>query len=530
MRKTLTRLVTAVFLGCASMAGVAMAQDGATSAEITRGGTLNMIVQPEPPMLIVGLNTQGPTLYVAGQIYQSLLTYREDLKPLPQLAKSWTVSEDGLTYTFNLQEGVKWHDGEAFTSKDVVFAAEEFLVDAHPRWRLIREAYVESVTAPDDLTVVFRLKKPFSAFLYGFELSSFPIMPAHLYQGTDYRTNANNTRPIGTGPYKFEDWQRGSYIHLVRNEDYWKEGQPYIDDLYFRVIPDAASRAIAFEQGTVDLLRGGDVEGFTINSLTSLPGVETTTAGWEYFSPQMFLQPNLRLEVFKNKDVRKAVYHALDRDFIVNAIFFGQGKVSTGPFAESMLFHDPNIQQYPYDMELAKKLIADSGVDLSKHPIRLLGLPYGSTWDRMTEYVKQQLEELGFVVSIQAVDAGGWLQAMGNFDFDLAFSFLYQFGHPAQGVSRIYFSDNQVKGTHAGNNGGYENPEVDAMFRKAADAIDEAEAAEAYTKVQQILAEEVPVLWMFDMKNTTIYRDKIRNPVRTAIGLNEPMDEVWIAR
>jgi peptide/nickel transport system substrate-binding protein len=148
----------------------------------------------------------------------------------------------------------------------------------------------------------------------------------------------------------------------------------------------------------------------------------------------------------------------------------------------------------------------------------------------MTEYVKQQLEELGFVVSIQAVDAGGWLQAMGNFDFDLAFSFLYQFGHPAQGVSRIYFSDNQVKGTHAGNNGGYENPEVDEMFRKAADAIDEAEAAEAYTKVQQILAEEVPVLWMFDMKNTTIYRDKIRNPVRTAIGLNEPMDEVWIAR
>jgi len=95
MRKTLTRLVTAVFLGCASMAGVAMAQDGATSAEITRGGTLNMIVQPEPPMLIVGLNTQGPTLYVAGQIYQSLLTYREDLKPLPQLAKSWTVSVNG---------------------------------------------------------------------------------------------------------------------------------------------------------------------------------------------------------------------------------------------------------------------------------------------------------------------------------------------------------------------------------------------------------------------------------------------------
>lgn len=529
MRRTFTKLATAAFVSCSMLTGAVVAQS-TSDPQITPGGTLNMVVQPEPPMLIVGLNTQGPTLYVAGQIYQSLLTYDSNLTPLPQLAKSWETSEDGKTYTFHLQEGVKWHDGEPFTAKDVVFAAEEFLVDAHPRWRLIKEAYVEDVVAKDDLTVVFNLKKPFSAFLYGFELSSFPIMPAHLYQGTDYRDNPANATPIGTGPYKFSQWQRGSFIHLVRNEDYWKEGQPYINDLYFRVIPDAASRAIAFEQGTIDLLRGGDVEGFTIRGLSELSDVETTTAGWEYFSPQMFLQPNLRQEVFQNKNIRKAMYHALDRDFIVNAIFFGQGTPSTGPFAASMLFHDPNVTQYPYDMELAKKLVAESGVDLSQHPIRLLGLPYGSTWDRMTEYVKQQLEELGFVVTIQSVDAGGWLQAIGSFDFDLAFSFLYQFGHPAQGVSRIYYSDNQVKGTHAGNNGGYENAEVDALFRKAADALTEEEAAEAYSQVQAILAEEAPILWIFDMKNTTIMRDKVNNAVRTAIGLNEPMDNVWLSQ
>ena len=523
-RRTFTLMATAL-LGCTALGGMALAQDQAT-----RGGTLNMIVQPEPPMLVVGLNTQGPTLYVAGQIYQSLLTYDDKLTPLPQLAKSWEVSEDGLTYTFHLQDGVKWHDGVAFTAKDVVFAAEEFLTDAHPRWRLIKEAYVADVMAKDDLTVVFQMKKPFSAFLYGFELSSFPIMPAHVYQGTDYRTNPANAKPIGTGPYKFAEWQRGSYIHLVRNEDYWKAGQPYIDDLYFRVIPDAASRAIAFEQGTVDLLRGGDVEGFTIRRLAEMPDVKTTTAGWEYFSPQMFLQPNLRLEVFQDKNIRKAIYHALDRDFIVNAIFFGQGKPSTGPFAASMLFHDPEVTQYPFDMDLAQKLVKDSGIDLSKHPIRLLGLPYGSTWDRLTEYVKQQMEELGFTVTIQAVDAGGWLQAIGNFDFDLAFSFLYQFGHPAQGVSRIYYSDNQVKGTHAGNNEGYENPEVDALFRKAADAVSQEEAAKAYSEVQRILADDVPILWIFDMQNTTIYRDKVKNPVRTAIGLNEPMDDVWLSK
>lgn len=519
----------AVAIGCISFARPGLAQ-GSGAAEVTRGGTLNMIVQPEPPMLIVGLNTQGPTLYVAGQIYQSLLTYDANLKPIPQLAKSWKVSEDGLTYTFAIQDGVKWHDGKPFTSADVVFTANEFLVGTHPRWRLIAETYVEGVTAPDDVTVVFKLKKPFSAFLYGFELSSFPIMPQHIYKGTDFRRNPANATPIGTGPYKFKEWQRGSYIHLVRNENYWKEGKPYLDDLYFRVIPDAASRSIAFERGTVDVLRGGDVEGFTIRTLKAMRGVETTTAGWEYFSPQAFLQPNLRREVFANRDIRKALYHALDRNFIVNTIFFGQGKVAKGPFTATTLFHDPNIQQYNFDMALAKKLVAQSGIDLKKHPIKLMGLPYGATWDRLTEYVKQQLEALGFVVTIQAVDAGGWLQNIGSFNFDLTFNFLYQFGHPAQGVSRNYFSNNIVQGTHAGNNEGYVNPAVDALLNKGADAVAEKDAAAAYSEAQKILAEDVPLLWLFDMQNTTISRSKVRNLVRTGIGLNEPMDDVWIAK
>lgn len=529
MLRSAIKTIAAVALGCACFAGAAVGQSD-KSAQVTRGGALNMIVQPEPPMLIVGLNTQGPTLYVSGQIYQSLLTYDANLKPVPQLAKSWKVSDDGLAYTFTLQEGVKWHDGKPFTSADVVFAATEFLVSSHPRWRLIAEAYVESVTAPDDLTVVFKLKKPFSAFLYGFELSSFPIMPRHIYQGTDYRRNPANATPIGTGPYKFKEWQRGSYIHLVRNEGYWKEGKPYLDELYFRVIPDAASRSIAFERGTVDVLRGGDVEGFTVRSLKAQRGVETTTGGWEFFSPQTFLQPNLRLEVFANRDVRKAIYHALDRNFIVNTIFFGQGSVAKGPFSITTLYRDTNIPQYNFDMALAKKLVAQSGLDLKKHPIRLMGLPYGATWDRLTEYVKQQLEALGFVVTIQAVDAGGWLQNIGSFNFDLTFNFLYQYGHPSQGVSRNYMSNNIVQGTHAGNNEAYKNPVVDQLFNKGADATTEKDAAAAFSEAQKVLAEDVPLLWLFDMQNTTIYRSKVKNPVRTGIGLNEPMDDVWIAK
>ena len=130
----------------AALAGLLCAGGSAAVAQEApvKGGTLNMIAQPEPPMLMVGLNTQGPTLYVGGQIYQSLLTYGTDLKPLPSLAKSWVISDDGLTYTFTLQDNVKWHDGKPFSADDVVFTADKFLREAHPRWRLIATTYVEA--------------------------------------------------------------------------------------------------------------------------------------------------------------------------------------------------------------------------------------------------------------------------------------------------------------------------------------------------------------------------------------------------
>jgi peptide/nickel transport system substrate-binding protein len=131
----------------------------------TQGGTLTAIVQPEPPTLMLGLNQQAPTQYVAGKIYQSLLTYDAALQPLPSLAKSWKTSSDGLTYTFELQRGVKWHDGKPFTAADVVFSVDKFLRETHPRGRLVINKYIESVTAINEHTVEFKLKEAFSPFM-----------------------------------------------------------------------------------------------------------------------------------------------------------------------------------------------------------------------------------------------------------------------------------------------------------------------------------------------------------------------------
>ena len=237
---------------------------------------------------------------MAGKIYESLLTYTTDLKPQPGLAKSWEAAPDGLSYTFHLQDNVKWHDGKPFSADDVVFSLSDMLPKTHARARVILNKFVESMQAPDPKTVVVKLKSPFPAFMLMFEPGFAPIMPKHIYAGTDYMTNPANQKPVGTGPFMFKEWKRGEYIKLARNPDYWKPGKPYLDELVFNVIPDAASRAVAFERGSVDVLRGGDVDNVDISACAPCPRWNTPPPAGEMFSPQAYLIFNMRKPPFDN--------------------------------------------------------------------------------------------------------------------------------------------------------------------------------------------------------------------------------------
>ncbi|WP_459618091.1 ABC transporter substrate-binding protein [Bordetella sp. 2513F-2] len=496
----------------------------------TRGGTLSMIVQPEPPILVPALNQQAPTQFVAGKIYESLLTYSFDLKPQPGLAKSWEASPDGLSYTFHLQEGVKWHDGKPFTADDVVFSMTELLPKTHARARVILGKFLDSVQKVDDHTVVMKLKSPFPAFMLMFEPGFAPMMPKHIYEGTDYATNPANQKPVGTGPFMFGEWKRGEYIKLTRNPQYWKEGKPYLDELVFNVIPDSASRAVAFERGSVDVLRGGDIDNVDVKRLRAIDGVAYTTQGWEMFSPQAYLIFNMRKPPFDNVKVRQAVMAAINRKLIVNNIFFGLGQVSTSPFVTTEMFYDKNMPPITYDMKKARALMEESGIDPSAHTIRLLGLPYGSTWDRLGEYVKQVLEQLGFKVNVEATDAGGWASRTGNWDFDMTMNFIYQYGDPALGVQRLYVASNIVKGSPFANVQGYNNPELDKVWDAASSEVDPAKRQALYTQIQKKLVEDIANGFLVDMEFPTLYRGKVKNLVKTAIGLNETFDDVYIEK
>lgn len=497
------------------------------------GGTLRMIAQPEPPMLMLGLNQQGPTQFVAGKIYEGLLRYGPDMAPLPSLAREWEVSDDGLTYTFHLQEGVVWHDGEAFGSDDVIFTLTEFLPEVHPRARGVM-ARIEAATAVDILTVEIKLSSPFPAFIRAFEVSSAPMIPAHLYRGTDFRQNPANDTPVGTGPFELEEWQRGSFIRLAKNENYWQEGLPYLDTLVFNVVPDAGSRSVAFETNSVDVLRGGDVEYFDVNRLGALPDVEVTNAGWEFLSPMVWVQFNLRNAPMDDVRFRKAVWHALDREFIANAIWSGFAKPAKGPLPESSPYFNPDIPTIDYDPEKSRALLDEMGLTPDANGVRatvkFLSLPYSETYIRMGEYVRQQLREVGIELEVTQTDVGGWAQALGQWDYDLTMNLLYQYGDPALGVERAYVSSNLVQGSPSANVSGLESEKVDSLLAEAAGATNDEERIQLYAEFQQEIVENAYFGYLVEVNFPTVYRSNVRNLVSTAIGLNDTLADVWIAK
>lgn len=385
-----------------------------------------------------------------------------------------------------------------------------------------------SIEAPDDKTVVFTLNQPFGPFLGIFEAGTMPIVPKHIYEGTDYANNPANNTPIGTGPFKFNEWVRGSYIHLVKNEDYYLDGKPYLDEIYYQVIPDAASRSVAFETGKVDLLPGGSVENFDIPRLLAMDNVCSTDAGWEFFGPHSWMWLNMHEGPMQDKNLRKAVMHALDREFARDALWNGNGSVAKGPVSSVTRFHEAGTPDITYDPEKAKEYLAAS--DYNGETLRLLPLPYGETWQRWAEATRQNLSDVGITVDIVATDVAGWNQKVADWDFDMAFTYLYQYGDPALGVSRTYVSSNIAKGSPWNNVSGYVNAEVDTLFADAAIQASDATRQEMYTKAQNIIVDDVPVAWLLELAFPTIYRCDLKNPVSTAIGVNDGMRDAWLDR
>ncbi len=281
---------------------MASALVGNATAEPTRGGTLRFLVEQEPTTLVTIAHTAGPSTRVSPKVTEGLLTYGFDFKPQPALATEWNVTPDGLTYTFKLRPGVKWHDGKDFTATDAAYSID-LLKKFHPRGRATFSAVTE-VETPDPLTAIIHLSKPAPYLLTALDASESPIIARHVYEGTDPLTNKNASAPIGTGPFVFKEWAKGSHIILDRNPDYWDKPKPYLDRLVIRFIADKGARSAAFETGELDLGGGPPVPPSDLARLQALPNIGSDTRGYEYNGSMTQLYFNFDSAPLKDKRVR----------------------------------------------------------------------------------------------------------------------------------------------------------------------------------------------------------------------------------
>lgn len=222
---------------------MALSLSGAATAQTPkRGGTAVMVLGTDPLSLSPNTTNSVPDVAASCLIYDGLVRFKPGFEIVPGLAKSWTISPDGLVYKFEL-ETAKWHDGKPVTSEDVKFTLEEISSKFGPRFNAASK-FIDSIETPSPQSVTIKLKKPFAPFLFSLACEqNAAVMPAHVLRGADIlRSPAILTQPVGNGPFKISEWVRGSHVTLIRNPDYWRKNEPHLDRVILKIMPDAAAR------------------------------------------------------------------------------------------------------------------------------------------------------------------------------------------------------------------------------------------------------------------------------------------------
>lgn len=303
--------------------------------------------------------------YIDRMIFEPLVAFDLNLTVVPWLAESWEVSEDGLVWTFHLRDNVTWHDGKPFTAEDVVFTIETVLEHKPPTWYSYFEM-IERAEAVDNYTVKVYMKQPYSWTLTTF--ATFEILPKHAWK--DVPWNTTDPPMIGTGPFKWVKWEKGEYIELEKNPNYWKAGKPHLDRVLWTVYETGSAQVLALRAGEVDLMyRYIPLE--SIKTLIEDPNIIVSVSPGLNFR---YFIPNLRRVPFDDINLRKALAHAVDKETIVNAIMLGYAEPIDSFVPQAWgEWNNPNVPKYEYNLTKANEILDKAGyLDVDNDGIREL--------------------------------------------------------------------------------------------------------------------------------------------------------------
>lgn len=512
--------------GGAAQGGAGTSPSTTEAGEAQSGGTVVAAISSDPGALNPAITTSGATHTASELMFNGLVELDAEGEPVPALAESWDIDEDGALYRFHLVDGVQWHDGTPFTSADVKYTFEEVLLELHSRTAASVGESLESIETPDDLTVEFRFEEPYAPLLQQLNVTEAPILPKHIYEGTDPQENPANMEPIGTGPFTFVSYTPDSEIRLAANEDYFKDDLPRLDEVVLRIIPEDTNAVAALEAGEVDFLFGAP--GPELERLRGQDGLSflETSVNPGGSNCIMTVSFNLDEPIFSDVTTRRAIGTALDRDQFLERVAFGEGKVATAPISSNIPFgHADDIGLPEFDQAEAESLLDEAGWvregDGTRTAQGVDGVEDGAplafdfvafpTFQAYGELFKAQLAEVGAEVNLRPLEPPVFVETVfTERDFDTNVISYCNGPDPEIGVRRMYISSN-IAPIPFSNAAGYSNEEVDRLFDEALTTVDTDERADIYRQIQEQLAEDLPYLWLVETESTRVFTSDCRD-------------------
>jgi peptide/nickel transport system substrate-binding protein len=475
--------------------------------------------------LIPMLATDSASHSIAGLIFNGLVKYDKNLNLTGDLAKDWEVSPDGLTLTFHLRPGVRWHDGREFSAHDVMFGFQT-ITDKNTRTAYAGDFLeVKEAKVIDRYTFRVVYHRPFAPGLSSW--GALVVLPKHLLEGVDIHQTPFSRKPVGTGPFRFREWKTGEKIVLEANPDYF-DGRPYLDGYVFRIIPDLATMFLELKAGGLDLM---NLTPLQYTRQTDTYKMRRDFRKYRYLAfGYTYLGYNLKDWKFQDRRVRQAISYAIDKKEIIGGVLLGLGLEATGPYKPDTPWYNPNVKRYPHDPEKSKSLLAEAGWKdtLGDGILRKDGKPFAFTIltnqgnearAKCAEIIQRRLKAVGIQVKIRTVE---WAAFINDFidkrNFEaviLGWTLgqdpdLYDIWHSSK------VKEKQLNFIH------YQNPEVDALLERGRYTFDRQLRKACYDRIQEILAEDQPYTFLYVPYALPVVSARFRGiePAPAGIGHN----------
>lgn len=498
----------------------------AVSEEDKYGGTLIYGQGAPADALDPHMTTLGSSADITVNIFDNLVRFKRGTTEIePSLAKSWETSEDGLTWTFHLREGVKFHDGTPFNAEAVVFDIRRQLNPDHPYYFEGQYPYanfslgmIETIKAIDEYTVEIKLNQPYAPFLKNLAMFATGIVSPTAVK--EYGEDVFK-HPVGTGPFKFEEWVKDDHITLVANEDHW-DGRPYLDKLIYRIIPKNSVRLLELEKGNIDMMQGlnpTDISKVENNSDLEIKEDPGLNIG--------YIALHNEKEPFDNKLVRKAMNYAINKEEICEQLMKGVAVPAEGPLPPTMWGYNEDLTGYPYNPEKAKELLKEAGYeDGFSFTLRTYSAPraYNPLGARLATVVQQYLKEVGIDAEIEQLEWGTYIsEGKAGKHTAAFFGWMADNGDPDNFLNVFFNSENQG----STNRAFYTNKKVDEMLVEAQKTTNTDKREELYKEVQEIVVDDAPFVFLNHMKMQIPIRKEVNNFVLYPTN-NKFFHKVWI--